>query len=233
MSASPYRNAGSITPDRTLLGYTNAQNFSKAAAKMLANWFISDSGGTGHAAWITLPAVSSSTDQTADFKAFVRAHCSKCSVDSDQESLALLASGGIASAMVSAVQADPTIKYIFAPVGSATTGLRAALDAAGYQDVKIAGVAATYQNFLNIASGAESAWVQEGKRIEGFDLVDAGLHGAEGPSAQYKSDIYGPLVLVTKHNLAKLGGPEAAKATGAFELPTNYVHLFKADWRVK
>ena len=38
-------------------------------------------------------------------------------------------------------------------------GLRSALDTAGRQDVQIGGLGAASRDYVNIASGAESAWV--------------------------------------------------------------------------
>ena len=87
-------------------------------------------------------------------------------------------------------------------VPSAVTGLSAALQTVGRSNVKIGGTGGEYQNFVNIASGTESAWVNQGTEGVGFNEIDAGLHGLAGGKYQYKSDIYVPLVLVTKSNLA-------------------------------
>ena len=52
-----------------------------------------------------------------------------------------------------------------------------------------------------------------------------------GGKSQYKTDQYAPVMLVTKDNLPALGGPEAAKATGVFEVPTNLADQYAALWK--
>ena len=218
---------------QTLLGSIKGQVYSATVAKMLGNWFIEDSGGKGDALLPTITTVASSSGLTASFKAFVKRNCSKCTVSTVDESLQQFGTDGGVSATVSAVQANPAVNYVIVATSSAATGLRAALDAIGRSNVKIAGPSAEYNNYLAVANGTESAWVNFSFPIDGYADVDAGLHGLAGKKWQYKNDIFpGPLVLVTKESLPKLGGAEAAKATGSFDLPSNYVGQYKALWRI-
>ena len=225
--------AGTIKTDQTLLGYSKAQRYAQQLAEMLGNWFIADSNGTGHALVQTFPAVAFSTQMTTDFESVVKKNCSQCTVSSVEISVVQLATDGGVSATVSAVQADPAVNYVISPVFTAALGLKTALDTAGRSSVKIAGDGGQYANYEDIANGTESAWVNFSTIASGYVDIDAGLHGLAGGKYQYKQDINPPLVLVTKANLAKLGGPQAAKATGAFEVPTNYPAQYAALWHVK
>ena len=225
--------AGSFTPDRTLLGYLNAQRYAQQLAQRLGEWFIADSGGTGHAVVQNVSAVAFSQELTTDFKSVVAKNCSKCTVSSVDISLVQFATDGGVSATISAVQANPDLNYIISSVFSTTFGLRAGLDTAGRPNVKIAGNGGEYTNDVNIANGTESAWVNYSTALQGWGDIDTGLHGLAGKKWQYTSDNYPPLLLVTKQNLAKLGGPAAAKATGSFEYPANYAAQYKKLWHIK
>ena len=225
--------AGSFTPDRTLLGYLNSQRYAEQLAQRLGEWFIADSGGTGHAIVQTVSAVAFSTALTTDFESVVAKNCSKCTVSSVDISLVQFATDGGLSATISAVQANPDLNYVISPVFSTTFGMRAALDSAGRSSVKIAGNGGEYANYVDIANGTESAWVNYSTALQGWGDIDTGLHGLAGTKWQYTTDNYPPLLLVTKQNLAKLGGPAAAKATGSFEYPANYAAQYAALWHVK
>ncbi len=225
--------AGTITPDQTLLGYSKGGRYSQELGEMLGNWFIADSNGKGHALVQTFPAVAFSSQMTTDFEAVVKKNCSQCTASSVQISVVQLATDGGVSATVSAVQADPSINYVISPVFTAALGLKTALNTAGRTNVKIAGNGGQYANYEDIANGTESAWVNFSTIASGYVDIDAGLHGLAGGKYQYKQDINPPLVLVTKANLAKLGGPQAAKATGALEVPANYPAQYAALWHVK
>ena len=147
---------------------------------MLANLFIADSGGTGHALIIKFNEVPQSADFATEFKKFTTANCSKCTTDFVDATLAQLASGAVGATAVSAVQANTAVNYVFSPVSSAVNGLRAALGTIGRNDVKIAGYTGGYQNYVNIAAGTESAWVNEAKGAAGYNFLDTGLHGMAG-----------------------------------------------------
>ena len=53
----------------------------------------------------------------------------------------------------------------------------------------------------------------------------------QGKKAQYKTDTYAPVFLVTKDNIASLGGAAAAKTLGYFDYPANYADLYGALWK--
>jgi len=225
--------AGTVKVDQTLLGHSKAARYSMLDAQMLGNWFIADSNGKGHALIQTFPSVAFSAAMTTDFEAVVKKGCTQCVVSTVDISLVQLATDGGVSPTVSAVQADPSVNYVIAPVFTAALGLTKALDTAGKTNIKIAGQGGEYANYVDIANGTESAWVNFSTIASGYVDLDAGLHGLAGGKYQYKQDINPPLVLVTKQNLAKLGGPQAAKATGAFEVPANYPQQYAALWHVK
>ena len=225
--------AGTFKTDSTILGYSGDKSYAALAAQMLGDWFIQDSGGKGHAMVINYPEVGSSVALTAAFKKFVAKNCSKCTVDSVDALLKQLVSGDVPAIAASAVQANPSVTHVIAADGSAAIGLRSALDTINRKDVKIAGLNGQYHDYLGIAAGTESAWVNGAGNMGGWEAVDVGLHAMAGKKYQYKTDGYPPIMLVTKDNLPSLGGPEAAKATGAMQAPPDYADLYAKLWKIK
>ena len=225
--------SGTFKPDATILGYEQDKTYAAAAAQMLGSWFIQDSGGKGHAMMMNFPDVGVSVALTAAFEDYVKSNCGECTVDTADVSLQKLVSGAAPAVMASAVQANPSVTHVFAADGSASFGLRAALDAIGRKDAKIAGLNGGYQNFAGIEAGTESAWINGSSTAGGYTAIDIGLHGMAGKKAQYKTDHYPPIFLVTKDNIASLGGASAAKASGLFEVPADLLQQYVALWKVK
>ena len=225
--------AGTFKTDSTILGYSGDKSYAALAAQMLGDWFIQDSGGKGHLMLQNFPDVGVSVALTASMKKFVGANCKQCTVDTIDVPIAKLTTGQAPAVTVSAVQANPSVNYVFAADGSAALGLRSALNVIGRSDAKIGGLNGSYTDYTNVAAGTESAWINRTSGAGGYVDVDAGLHGMAGKKYQYKTDSYAPIMLVTKDNLPSLGGPEASKATGNFVAPSNYVDLYAKLWKVK
>ena len=179
--------SGTFKPDATILGYGNDTVYTTQLITILGNWFIQDSGGTGHALVLRFVEVPQAAWFADHFKKFVEANCSKCKVDLLDQSNQQLASQASAAATASAVQANPSVTHVITSVPSAVNGLRAALGTIGRNDVKIAGYLGTYQNFANIEAGTESAWVSQSRGAAGYNFLDIGLHGMAGKKAQYKT----------------------------------------------
>ena len=225
--------SGTYKPDATILGYANDKEYTAALIDALGNWFIQDSGGTGHAMVMRFNEVPQAALFADKYKKFVEKNCSQCTVDLVDINNQQLASQASASVTASAVQANPSITHVVAPVPSATNGLRQALSTIGRDNIKISGYLGQYQQFANIEAGTDSAWVSQSRGAQGYNYIDTGLHGMAGKKYQYKTDTYAPIMLVTKDNIASLGGANAAKATNDFPIPSNYADLYSALWKLK
>ena len=143
-----------------------------ADGKLVGNWFIADSNGEGKALVADVPAYPVLTAHGTGFKEAVAAGCKKCAVSSLEVTVPQLAKGEFVSSVVSALQKDPSIKYLITTNGAFIDGLSAALDAAGMKDIKIAGGSATINNLAALDAGTEHAWAGEAIHMDGWIAID-------------------------------------------------------------
>ena len=157
-----------------------------ADGNLVGNWFIADSNAEGKALVADVPAYPVLTAHGTGFKEAVAAGCKKCSVTSLEVTVPQLAKGEFVPAVVSALQKDPSIKYVITTNGAFIDGLSAALDAAGMKDVKIAGGSATINNLSALDAGTEHAWAGEAIHMDGWiaiDIAARALLGMEIPDS--------------------------------------------------
>ena len=143
-----------------------------ADGTLTGNWFIADSNAEGKALVADVPAYPVLTAHGTGFKEAVAAGCKKCVVTSLDVTVPQLAKGEFVSSVVSALQKDPSIKYLITTNGAFIDGLSAALDAAGMKDIKVAGGSATINNLAALDAGTENAWAGEAIHMDGWIAID-------------------------------------------------------------
>jgi ribose transport system substrate-binding protein len=148
----------------------------------LANWFAVDSGGSGKALLVTIPDFPALASVSAGVTATVTANCPKCQLTDLNATIPQQDSNGIVPAIVSALQRDPSIKYVLAAVGVEVPGLPSALKGAGITGIKIAGAFAGIEQTQDLVNGSESAWVSQNQVYEGILAVDTAARHVEGMS---------------------------------------------------
>jgi ribose transport system substrate-binding protein len=79
----------------------------------------------------------------------------------------------IPSTVVATVQRNPKINYLAFGFGDMATGVRTALDTAGFKNVKIGGIAASLPNVQAIINGTEDAWITAPLVVIGWKAIDA------------------------------------------------------------
>ena len=194
-----------------------------ADGKLVGNWFIADSNAEGKALVADVPAYPVLTAHGTGFKDAVAAGCKKCSVTSLEVTVPQLAKGEFVPSVVSALQKDPSIKYVITTNGAFIDGLSAALDAAGMKDIKIAGGSATINNLAALDTGTEDAWAGEAIHMDGWIAIDIAARAMLGMEIP---DSGGRRVqqLFTKGNV---GTP-----TLSLDKPDNFRDEFKKLWGV-
>ncbi len=190
--------------------------------ELIGNWFIADSNAQGHALVLDVPAYEVMKAHGDSVKATVAAGCVGCKVTALDITLPQLGAGETNPAIVAAIQKDPTIKYVLATNGAFIGGLRAALDAADLNDVKIAGGSATINNYQGLIDGTESAWAAEAIFQRGWivaDIAARALLGMDVPDG----DGGGVQMLLTAENVDN-------PPTESLDKPVDYEAQFKTLW---
>ena len=172
----------------------------KLGGNIIGNWFIADSGAQGHALVVDVPVYEVMKAHGDSLKETVKAGCAQCVITPLDITLPQLGNGETNPAIVAAIQKDPSIKYVLATNGAFIGGLRAALEAAGITDVKIAGGSATINNLQGLLDGTENAWAAEPILQTGWvvaDIAARAMLGMEVPDG----DGGGVQMLMTKDNV--------------------------------
>ncbi len=195
-----------------------------ADGALVGNWFIADSNGEGKALVVDLPAYPVLTAHGTGFKNTVKAGCAKCVMNTLDITVPQLAKGEYVPSIISALQKDPTIKYVITTDGAFIDGLSAALDAASMKDIKVGGGSPTINNLAALDAGTEHAWAGEAIHMDGWIAIDIAarqLLGMEIPISGGRRTQQ----LFIKGNV---GTP-----TSSLDKPDDYREQFKTLWGVK
>jgi ribose transport system substrate-binding protein len=216
--------AGSYVASSVVQTSISAAPDLQAGAELIANWFISASDGRGKALATNVPSIANQAALWLDFTNDVKKQCPGCTV----KTLALTATQfdtGTAQAIVSALQAAPSLKYVINMYGGGLTGLPAALSAANIKDTIVGGYSPLALQLQEMKDGTmPGAWNANGQALQAWLAVDAALRIKEGMKV-LPADGGLPQVLLTPSNVGTV-------TNNSQELPLNYVQQFQKLWHV-
>lgn len=166
--------------DVVIANVCGADDFN-AMGKTLAQWFIADSKGKGHALVPSTPDFPILEALGTSFTDTVKSSCPDCSVQKTTSTVAQATSGAITQQVVSAVQSNPAINYVVLPFAPFAPGLPAALSAAGVGSrVKIALQGPEKSDLVNLKAGKVSAVIPLASAYQGWLEVDVALRHLQG-----------------------------------------------------
>ncbi|GAA4491809.1 hypothetical protein GCM10023094_56620 [Rhodococcus olei] len=157
------------------------QQTATAQFKALANWTIADSGATAKALVLNLPDFDYYQPGIKLLKDTLASACRDCTPSVLDVATTDLAAGAVPGKVISALQADPSINYVLCVTGGASTGLSAALKAAGLDGkVTVGGQSATPAVLQEIKSGdLFKAWTSTGTAQAAWAQMDQALRAIE------------------------------------------------------
>ena len=215
---------GAETLTSTIVANVANQDDMTALGKTLANWFVADSDGKGHALVVevsTFPILGEAGDS---FTNTVKSECSGCQTDVLQETIANVENGTVVPSVVAQLRQHPDINYVCSMNGSFIEGLPSQLAAAGLTGkVKIASLFGGVENLADVKAGTEAATIGTEEHYSGWLMVDAAIRHAEGMSIP-DGDGGLPSQLVT----AQSGG--TFPVAESFDVPSNFASQFEALW---
>jgi ribose transport system substrate-binding protein len=212
-----------VTIDNEVIADFNGAADNEHYGQMLADWFIADSGGKGHALLVNVNAFVVLQDFSDAFRATVAKNCPGCTVTNLNETIPAATGGQLVPATVSALSKDSSINYAITSDGPFFTGLPAALAAAGLASrVKIAGQGGDVVNLTDVKIGKEAAYTGDSLTIGGWLMVDAALRHLEG--MPIPADDALPTQLMVK------GG--TFQVSTSYNQPSNYASELESLWHV-
>jgi len=141
-----------------------------------------------------------------------------------------LVAGEIPALVVSEIQRNPDIDWILLSLGDMTTGLDAALRAAGLNEqVSIGGESASTANVAALQEGTEDAWTGFAAEIHGMYRIDAlaRLFSGEDPTQVDYSQL--PTQLLTPDNIGDAPLDDEGYYVGIEDYTTHFEDIWKAN----
>jgi ribose transport system substrate-binding protein len=214
---------GPVTFSSTVIGNVGDGPNLVDYGTMMANYFISDSGGTGKALNVHIDSLQILKGISDAFDSTVKSGCSGCSTQDLFSTLQDVESGALNGQIVAALQRDPAIKYVVSPQGGFISGLPAALASAGLKGIKVVSTGSSSQNIADVNSGTEAATIGGAFQVGGFEMIDIDLRHIEGMTVDpYDGGL-------PKKLLVKSGGIAPAND---YPPITPFISQFKALWKV-
>jgi ribose transport system substrate-binding protein len=215
---------GDVPLDDTIIANPASTEYAKLNGKILANWFIADSGATGNVLSVSVndfPYLAGTSD---GFNSTVESQCPSCKLTKLNVGIPDLGSGAINSIITSALRKDPSINYVVPVDAVFAEALPAQLNAAGLGGkVKVAGCCGDTTTEAGLASGQFVAITGVNGGYAGFITLDAALRHAEGSPIPSNEGIL-PVGLLVKGT--------SVKPADSFQYPLDFVDQFKKLWKL-
>jgi ABC-type sugar transport system substrate-binding protein len=201
---------------------SNSTAVSKNMGDLHANLVMRDSGCKAHVAIFNLPfpILKVATDE---FQSVLTAKCPDCKVSYNEIQAKDIGSPTATNAIVSALQADPSIKYAYTIIGNVADGLVSALSAANISGIKIFGEVPDAAAIKALQDGTHAWWVTQDSTINGWMELDSILRVLD--TGQPVTTTGNPLGVLTPQNV-----PKGTSTVPTY--PTNYRELWKKLWLV-
>jgi ribose transport system substrate-binding protein len=222
---------GQLTTPSPVVPYDiGAYNGTVTSAKQIAAWITEKSNANAKVLSVGVPSFPLLATYTTAFASALGKDCSACTISTINATIPEVDAGQIDSLIVSALQKDPSIKYVTIVDGAFVDGLPSALAAAGLTGkVQITGIGADVANETNILSGGDfKAFTALATLDSGWLMVDAALRHVEGMPVTATSDGGLPGMLLTKNSMTKGHIP----AANSFNFPADYPQQFMSLWHV-
>ena len=205
------------TPDITLNG------------EAVANYAIAKSQGKAHILIVDIPAFPILGVFRDSIKATVKKNCPGCKVSVIDTQITDIGTKNPAS-VVSAVQKDPTINYVYFGFGDIGLGVPAALKAASLAGkVKIGGETPAAANLAALKTGTEEVWTGFPIGILGYKVADMAARDSVGDDLAPAEKAPLPSQLLNKDNI----GNTPLDKNGAYIGIPDYDAQFKKLWLVQ
>ena len=194
------------------------------AGKSMGSWFISSTAGKGDALEVNVPALPVLTESLTGMNEVLKAQCPGCKTTTLNATLAQIGGNTLVSAIVSELRENPSIKYVISSYLPFTTGLPAALKAAGLTSITYAGAQPDPSDLQAIQNGTEAMAAIQNNVLLGWMAVDSIARAAEGMTV-LPGDGGAPSQLLVKNNIQSTNLLDYA-------LPPNYQQEFKTLWKL-
>jgi ribose transport system substrate-binding protein len=195
----------------------------KIQSDAIAQWMINDSQGTANILIVDVPDFPILHQFAVDFQDSMTADCPGCKTQVLSVSIGDVLNGGLVPATVSALQADPSLDYVYVVDGDFIPGMPAALKAAGLTP-QVGAVWGSKAVEGYLATGELDAFTGFSTEYNGWQAIDAIARHLEGTPLISQSNGNAPTQLITAESMIE--------PMDSYNLPTDFREQFKALWQV-
>lgn len=204
-----------------IIGLMGGPNSYETGASAVVDWVIADSGGDANIAVFTVDDFPIIRFEAEAVQAHVEEACPDCTVTVVNQTTADIGTNTPGS-VVSTIQENPDIDYVYFGFGDLSRGVTPALLEAGL-DAKVVGLAPTEENYQRIIDGEEAAWASWSTPLVGWDIVDGFARFYNGDDLDVIDDRAMTIQLFTEEH-----PPESESPI----FPANYKDLYDEIWQV-
>jgi len=216
---------GSTTElNSTVIASINGPADSQMDADALGNWFIANSAAAGNAVLLNVPSIPSLNDFSQDFQEVVKSGCTACKIQDLDATIPEEDAGQLNQLVVSALQRNPSIRYVVSADGAFIEGLQSSLAAAGLSKVRVLANWGTVATEADLKTGPFVALTGQNIEYEGALLIDVALRHSEGMPITTPNDGGLPFQILTKTTLV-------APAV-SYNYPSDSLQQLEKLWKV-
>lgn len=145
-----------------------------AVGNLMGNKIIVDSGGDANVLMVNIPDFPVLISEREGAKAAFEENCPNCTFTELAVTLDQVLAGEVPGAIISALQNDPTINYLYHSVDAVATGVTPTLEDAGLlEQVTQVGVDLNAGILQEIIAGTQKFWTTNPVQYAAFLMVDA------------------------------------------------------------
>jgi ABC-type sugar transport system substrate-binding protein len=199
---------------------------------LMADWLIANSDGKANVVYVDIPLYPSLVGQGQGAAAEFARLCPGCKFATLPVSVTQLGAGQVPSAIVSYLQAHPSVNYLYLSFQDLDAGVYAALHTAGLTSrVKIVGTEAQATQLHEMVNGQETMWTILPEPYVMWEVVDWMARQSEGvlTPAALAADDTGVAFIVDTGQAAQA---QLAANGGNWPGPVNYQGQFEKLWHV-
>lgn len=202
-----------------LSGVSLGTGFLQTEGKVAADWIIDHSGGNAGVAIVTMPDFNTLVVEDNGFSSELKAQCPKCSVTLINTQITDIGKS-LPGQVVSTLQANPKINYVFYPYGDMSIGVPPALTAAKINVTSVASIASP-NTYADLKAGTMSMNLTVSTQVQGWLEVDLVARFFE--THQPVTDDVTPMQILDATNASSATLPVT---------PANYQAQFEQLWKV-
>ncbi len=207
-----------------VIGQVDAYAQDALMGKIIADYFITDSGGKGNAVIEHIPSYPILDGFTTGFGNEVKAQCPGCKTSTTNITIPDLAAGKVPSTLVSALRSNSSANYLVFDDGPFADGITSALSAAGLSKVKVIGEAADQAGLAALKNGTEAAWTGFDPGYQALENMDIAFRDSEGVTIPVDQEAQQPTQLLTKDTIG---------TTSNWTAPTDAEAQFLKLWHLQ